>query len=164
MKQLAGALKMATANLYNYYPTKEAILFEVLEHQLLAVIDRNRTIMAKKTEPEETLASLVYDLVVNDLNDPLAAFVGIQGVQGLSGDNLAYISELMSQIRSIWISVIARGKAKGVFRMQDPKLCALSILSLCSSVSTWYRPDGGYTPEYVADGVSEMALRMAGAA
>jgi AcrR family transcriptional regulator len=164
MKELARAIEMAPGNLYNYYPNKEAILLDVLEHQLLAMVGRDRQILARDESPADTLSALTRDLVVHDLNDPLAAFVGIQGVRGLSEENLAYISRLMGDIRASWIAVIAEGAASGAFAVRDPKLCALSVLTLCSSVSSWYQPGGEYSAEYVAEGVAEMALRMAGSA
>jgi AcrR family transcriptional regulator len=163
MKQLAKSLEMAPGNLYNYFDNKESILFDVLEHQLLGVISRNRTILAEQSGPLERLHRLAWDLVINDLNDPLAAFVGIQGVRGLSNTNLEYVSGLMAQIRASWVAVIAEGVAAGDFKVRDAKLCALSALTLCSSISTWFQPDGGYSAEYVADEVADMVLRMAGA-
>jgi AcrR family transcriptional regulator len=161
MKQLAQALQTVPANLYNYFPNKEAILLDVLEHQLLAMRERDLAILARDAEPAELLRCLVRDLVVNDLSDPLAAFVGIQGVRGLSDENLTYVSGLMGEIRASWAGLISRGVRQGVFAVADPKLVALSILTLCSSVSTWYRPGGEYTAAYVADSIAEMALRMA---
>jgi AcrR family transcriptional regulator len=163
MKQLAHVLDTVAANLYNYYPNKEAILLDVLEHQLLAVLERERETLAGGASAPEQLRTLVHDLVVTDLNDPVAAFVGIQGLRGLSAENLAYISGLMGEIRSSWAGLIATGASTGDFDVHDPKLVALSILTLCSSVSTWYRPEGPYSVEYVADGVAALALRMAGA-
>ena len=162
MKQLAQALDTVAANLYNYFPNKEAILLDVLEHQLVAMLERDRAILDRAQSPADTLRSLVRDLVANDLSDPLAAFVGIQGVRGLTEENLEYVTGLMAQIRTSWTEVIVAGSEQGDFDVQDPKLVALSILTLCSSVSTWYRPGGEYTAEYVAEGVADLALRMAG--
>jgi AcrR family transcriptional regulator len=162
MKELARSLDTAVGNLYNYFPNKEAILLDVLEHQLLAVLRRDKEILAREASPAETLRALAHDLVVNDLVDPLAAFVGVQGVRGLSEENVAYISRLMAEIRAAWTEVIAKGVAAGAFTAPDPKLSALSVLTLCSSVSTWYQPGGEYTAEHVAEGVADLALRMVG--
>ena len=162
MKQLAKTLNMATGNLYNYFPNKEAILFDVLEHQLLATLSRDREIVATENPPADTLRLLARDLVARDLNDPVAAFVGIQGLRGLSDEHVVYFSKLMAEIRALWVSVIADGAAQGVFVVNDQKLCALSVLTLCSSVSTWFRPEGEYSAEYVADHVADMVLRMTG--
>lgn len=162
MKELARNLDMAPANVYNYYSNKESILFDVLEHQLLGTVECNRQTINEQSAPQERLRGLARDLVMSDLNDPMAAFVGIQGVKGLSEGNLAYISRLMADIRALWVSVIADGIESGVFHVDDERLCALSVLTLCSSVSTWFRPEGEYSAEYVADEVAAMALRMAG--
>ena len=162
MKQLAKSLEMAPGNLYNYFDNKESILFDVLEHQLLGVIARIRTILADESAPPERLRRLAWDLMIHDLNDPLAAFVGIQGVRGLSDANLEYVSGLMAEVRASWVAVIAEGVASGDFGDRDAKLCALSALTLCSSISTWFQPGGEYSAEYVADEVADMVLLLAG--
>lgn len=163
MKQLAQALDTVPGNIYNYYTNKESILLDVLEYQLVNVAARDREILARDATPTEKLQTLAYDLVVNDLSDPLAAFVGIQGVRGLSPDNLKYVSGLMADIRGMWVQVIAQGVEDGAFEAKDPKFCTLSILTLCSSVSTWYQTGGEYSAEYVAENVAALALKMAAA-
>lgn len=162
MKELAQSSKMAPGNLYNYYRTKEAILFDVLEHQLLRTIERNREILGAAESPERTLYELAHDLVVRDLSDPVAAFVGIQGVKGLTESNLERISSLMAEIRKYWLGVISAGAESGAFDVRDEKLSALSVLTLCSSVSTWFRAGGDYSAEYVAEGIAATVLRMVG--
>jgi hypothetical protein len=60
------------------------------------------------------------------------------------------------------VRVISDGVESGDFTVVDAKLCALSIITLCSSVSTWYQPGGEYSAQFVAEGVADMALQMAG--
>jgi hypothetical protein len=69
----------------------------------------------------------------------------------------------MAEICASWVAVIAVGVAAGDFKVRDAKLWALSALTLCSSISTWFPPEGEYSAEYVADEVADMVLRMAGA-
>ncbi len=163
MKQLAQALDMVPANLYNYFANKEAILFDVLHHQLSKLHEHTLHVVEGDDRPSVQLRGLAENLVLSDLNDPMAAFVGIQGVKGLSDGNLEIVSRLMRDIRAAWAGVIQRGVDEGEFDVEDVKLCTLSILTLCSSVAPWYQPDGPYTPEYVARGIAGSALRMAGA-
>ncbi|WP_324274928.1 TetR/AcrR family transcriptional regulator [Blastococcus brunescens] len=162
MKQLAHALDMVPANLYNYFSSKEAILFDVLHHQLSKLHEHTIHVVKRDDRPSAQLRALAENLVLSDLKDPMAAFVGIQGVKGLSHGNLEVVSQLMRDVRMAWGGVIQRGVDEKEFDVHDVKLCTLSILTLCSSVATWYQPDGPYSPEYVASGIADSALRMAG--
>lgn len=160
MKRLAAELKMVPANLYNYYSNKEAILFDVLSDQLRHLLERDRAVLAGSANPAECLRALAYDLVIEDLRNPLAAFVGQQGVSGLTRVNREQISRMMGEIRELWAGTVRDGVARDLFVAPDPKLSALTILTLCSSTSTWFKPRRGFTPEEVAEYTATCALRI----
>lgn len=159
VKRIAQAMNMAPANLYNYYASKEALLFDVMQCQLDQVLARERRIVEEHQYPAERLRELAWDLVMHDLRDPLDAFVGIHGLRGLTGARRETISEMMAAIRSIWIATIAQGAAEGIFIGDDPKLAALVVLTMCSSVASWYVPTGEYAPDRVADHVADSVVR-----
>lgn len=163
MKQLAQELRMTPANLYNYFPSKEAILYEVLNHELTGMLDRNHRIVRDIEDPVERMRALAYDLVLDDLRSPTAAFVGRHGVHGLSEDARNEITDLMGQVRGIWSTSIGQGAATGAFDVDDVRLSTLTVLSLCSSTTSWYRPGGSLQPETVADHTAAAVLRMLGA-
>lgn len=162
MKQLALELGMAPANLYNYYPNKQAILFEVVTFQLRGALEREDAALAAFDDPILRVRAFSYDLVLNDLKDPLAAFVGHHGPNGLKGAARNKVSRMMSQIRGHWTDEISRGVELGYFDTPDPKLSALTALTLCSFVSSWYVPGQGYEPEKVAAHTAASVLRIVG--
>lgn len=162
MKRLAAELSTVPANLYNYYPNKEAILFDVLSDQLLRLLDRGGEILAGSADPVECIRALAYDLVIEDLRNPLAAFVGQQGVSGLTQSRRKKISGMMAEVRELWMNTVKEGVAKGVFMAPDPKLSTLTILTLCSSTSAWFKPSREYTPEDVASYTAKCALQILG--
>ena len=159
VKRIAQALNMAPANLYNYYASKEALLFDVMQCQLDQVLARERRIVEEHQHPAERLRALAWDLVMHDLRDPLDAFVGRHDLRGLTGARRETISEMMAAVRSIWIATIAQGAAEEVFIGEDPKLAALVSLTTCSSVASWYVPTGEYTPDQVADHAADSVVR-----
>jgi AcrR family transcriptional regulator len=162
MKQLASELGMTPANLYNYYASKEAILFEVLSHELVSLLQREHAIVDTYEDPAERMRALAYDLVVEDLENPKAAFVGRHGVNGLTEEGRTEIARLMSQVRTIWTTTIQEGVARGVFDVENVRLSALSALTLCSSTASWYRIAGNMSPEQVADHTAAVVLRILG--
>ncbi|MBO0819823.1 MAG: TetR family transcriptional regulator, partial [Nocardiopsaceae bacterium] len=162
MKRLASELGTVPANLYNYYPNKEAILFDVLSDQLQRLLDRDQKIVASCPGPAECMRGLAHDLVLEDLRNPLAAFVGQQGVSGLTKSRRQQVSAMMSDVRELWMRTVKQGVAAGIFVAPDPKLSALTILTLCSSTSAWFKPSREYTPEEVASYTATCVLRILG--
>ena len=159
VKRIAQALNMAPANLYNYYASKEDLLFDVMRCQLDQVLARARRIVEEHQHPAERLRALAWDLVMHDLRDPLDAFVGRHDLRGLTGTRRETISEMMAAVRSIWIATIAQGAAEGAFMQVDSKMAALVVLTLCSTVASWYLPTGEYSPEHVANYVADSVVR-----
>lgn len=162
MKRLAAELGTVPANLYNYYPNKEAILFDVLSDQLQRLLDRDGKIVAESSDPAECMRSLAYDLVFEDLRNPLAAFVGQQGISGLTQSRRQKVSRMMSDVRELWMRVVKQGVTEGIFVAPDPKLSTLTILTLCSSTSAWFKPSREYTPDDVASYTATCTLRILG--
>jgi TetR/AcrR family transcriptional regulator, cholesterol catabolism regulator len=162
MKQLAAELGMVPANLYNYYPKKEAILFDVLSHQLSSLLERDSRIVEDNPDPVDRIKAFAYDLVIEDLRNPLAAFVGQQGVNGLTRSGREKISRMMGKVRELWIQAVTDGVTQKKFVTADPKLSTLTILTLCSSTSAWFHPDREYSAEHVADYTATCALRILG--
>jgi AcrR family transcriptional regulator len=163
MKQLAQDLGMTPANLYNYYASKEAILFEVLSHELTSLLERSHAIVAAYDDPAQRIRELARDLVFEDLQNPRAAFVGRHGTNGLTEDGRNVIAGLMAEVRTIWAAAVDEGAKRGVFEVDDPHLSTLSVLTLCSSTSSWYSSSGDVSPEDVADHIAEAVLRILGA-
>lgn len=162
MKRLAAELGTVPANLYNYYPNKEAILFDVLSDQLQRLLDRDEKIVARFSEPAQCMRALAYDLVFEDLRNPLAAFVGQQGVNGLTQSRRQKVSRMMSDVRELWMTTVKQGVTEGIFVAPDPKLSTLTILTLCSSTSAWFKPRREYTPRKVASYTATCVLRILG--
>jgi AcrR family transcriptional regulator len=159
MKLLAKELRMVPANLYNYYPNKQAILFDVLTTQLARFLERQTAILAKADHPVATLRALAHDLVMSDLTDPFGAFLTDHGLNWLTRANRKRVSEQMARVRAIWLDTIRTGQSSGIFREDPAKLATLIVLTLCSYVSTWFDPDGQFTAKEVADYTASAVIR-----
>jgi AcrR family transcriptional regulator len=150
MKHLAKELGMVPANLYNYYPNKQAILFDVLTTQLARFIDTQSAILTRGDPPAATLRALARDLVMTDLTDPFAAFLTDHGLNWLTPAHRHQVAKQMSQVRAMWLDTIRKGQTTGQFRDDPAKLATLVLLTLCSYVSNWFDVGGRYTAEEVA--------------
>ena len=64
---------------------------------------------------------------------------------------------------AIVVGVLRDGVRAGVFEPLDPKLTAFAVISMCTNVGIWYRPDGRLTLSEVARSYATMATRLAGA-
>jgi hypothetical protein len=59
--------------------------------------------------------------------------------------------------------VLEEGCASGQFVLSDPHLTTLAIGGISTWIQVWYRPEGRLTPSEIADGLTELIMRMVGA-
>jgi AcrR family transcriptional regulator len=162
MKQLATELGMVPANLYNYYPSKQAILFDVLDTQLSRFLARQIAISRSGRDPAGTLRALAYDLVMDDLHDPFAASLTHHALEWLTGRARKQVRKHMVQVRQLWLDTVRKGLRSGQFKTGRANLATLTILTLCSFVSNWFDRTGPLKAQEVADYTASSVLRCVG--
>ena len=162
LKQLANQAGMTAPNLYNYYRSKEEILFEVHNSQLTRLLSELRELSATEKDVAARIYAFAYGMTHRNLEDPVASFVPSNRLIGLRGNKAKMIRELMRDIRREWVRSIEEGVRDGIFEVKEPKLAALNGLTMCSYVATWFDPKGAYSKEQVAGEAADSCLRMVG--
>ncbi|HHL21111.1 MAG TPA: TetR/AcrR family transcriptional regulator [Aliiroseovarius sp.] len=64
MSQLAEACGISKANIYHYYPSKDALLFDILDTYLRALRDRIMAVDIAAMTPPEALNALVLEILL----------------------------------------------------------------------------------------------------
>jgi hypothetical protein len=76
----------------------------------------------------------------------------------------ALTPEHLAEIRAIrFRELVEAGVASGDFDTPNPRMTAVALLSLGIDLARWYREDGTWRPEDIADRYADMALRIVGA-
>jgi hypothetical protein len=71
----------------------------------------------------------------------------------------AYLSEGADETERLWAGVVEHGIATGVFRSDiDPRMIYRFMRDAIWVSVRWYRPDGAYRPEQIADFYLEVLL------
>lgn len=158
MQDLAEVVGVTKSSLYHHFPSKQALLFEILS----ATVDREtpplRAIAEAELPARERLRRAVARHVlglIRDL-DNVACFVE-EGRYLAPGFREAYIAK-RDRYERYFRRIIEEGIAAGEFRPVDVRLASLAVLGMCNWVARWYRPDGAYGPEEIAARFAELAL------
>ena len=162
-RDIAAAAGMSPAALYVHHRSKEELLHQISRagHQrTLALV---RAAAAAADEPDEKLRCVVRAFVVHHAQGHTSARIVNYELAALSPEHLAEISAIRRAIEREVRDVVEEGVAVGVFHTSDPRMTALALLSLGIDVARWYRDEGEWTPEQIADHYCELALRVVGA-
>ncbi|UYP19447.1 TetR/AcrR family transcriptional regulator [Rhodococcus sp. Z13] len=151
VRDIADAAGILSGSLYHHFDSKESMVDEILRGFLDDLFDRYRKIVASGLPSRDTLAALVttsYEAI-----DRSHAAVAIYQAETkhLSGERFAYIGELNTEFRDLWVGVIERGIADGSFRSDlDVELVFRFLRDTVWVAVRWYRPGGPLDIEQVA--------------
>lgn len=161
MRAIAVSAGTSLSNLYNYFPSKQALLFDILATSNEELLERLRAAVDKPhlTAPEK-LTAAVRAHVGFVIDHQQLSRVALSEVRYLTGQMRGDVVAGRDRTDAIMRSIIEDGATSGAFRTPYPEGAARAILSMTSVICTWYRPDGRLTGTQVAEAQSRYALGL----
>jgi TetR/AcrR family transcriptional regulator, cholesterol catabolism regulator len=160
VRGIADAVGVLSGSLYHHFPSKDAILDEVLSRYLDAIRARYAVVLASGKGPAERL----HDLVVTSLEiaeeQPHATAIYQNEAQYLREmQGFGDIQSAAAEIQQTWLQVIAAGVADGSFRDDIPARVFYRLIRDAVWLSIrWHRPDGPYSTHQLAEDVTALFL------
>lgn len=149
VRDIADEAGILSGSLYHHFPSKEAILDEILRSFMDGLLQRSQEIAAEGGGPRRVLDELIRTAFVTIENQPDAV--------GLYQNEVAFLAELPGfefvaeqgeRIESIWLSAIRQGQEEGVFRADlDAAMTYRFIRDAVWSTVRWFRPGGRHSSE-----------------
>jgi AcrR family transcriptional regulator len=161
-RDIASAAGMSPAALYVHHRSKEELLHQISRSGHDRTLALVREAVATSGDPQQQLLAVVRAFVVHHAEDHTGARIVNYELAALSAPHLEEIAGIRRQIEQEMRDVVERGVAAGAFRTEDPQMTALALLSLGIDVARWYRDEGTWTPEQIADHYCMLALRIVG--
>jgi len=170
IRDIAAEAAVQSASLYAHFPSKEAILAELVlagheEHHARLVT----ALLHSDADPRDRLAALVRAHVRTHTDYPMLAVVASNEMHALSPAAAAPAVAVRRRSEAMLAEVLLRevltiGQQHGAFDLVHPEATAAAIGSMGIRVANWYpAPQAGLTPSQLADVYASLALRMAGA-
>ena len=163
MRRLAEEIDLGAAALYRYFPTKQAILFDLLKthmDQLLAAWDAKRP--PDRIPARERLNAFAEFHIRHhwDRNDSL--FLSYMELRSLTPDNFAQIEDLRRAYENEVVTIISDGIEEGSLRPQNARVTARAVIALMNGLPAWYREDGPISPPEIEKLYQQMVSGAAG--
>ena len=165
IRDIAAEAAVQSASLYAHFPSKEAILAELVlagheEHHTRLVT----ALLDSGTDPRDRLAALVHAHVRTHADYPMLAVVANNEMHALSPPAAAPAAAVRRRSEALLGEVLAMGQQQGVFDIVHLEATAAAIGGMGIRVANWYPPpEAGLSSSQLADVYASLALRMAGA-
>ena len=188
VRDVTAAVGIKAASFYAHFPSKEALLAElmVLGHQAHQAHVRD-AILSAGSDPVDQLREAVRANVAFQATWPLLTIVCNSELHALAPHNRDRVIALRHDAGVLVAAVIERGNASGAFSCDDTWLALSAIAAMGVRVAWWYRPpalrddaddplsdypqqastwlpENHYSVDAIADAYAEFALRIVGAA
>jgi AcrR family transcriptional regulator len=163
MRAIASAVGIRAASLYNHFPSKEEILWDLT---LTALTDLEASwadvarALPSDAEALDRLGAFVRTHVAfHAMKGQEAVLVNSQ-MDRLSPEHRKSAIVMRDRYQRRLSDIIQRGIDDGSFGVPNVRVTTFAILQIGVGVSTWFKPTGQLTVDDLCDIYEELAARM----
>jgi AcrR family transcriptional regulator len=160
MRQLADAVGLQAGALYHYYPSKQALLFALIEAHLSAALDAAAKLPDAGDAPACLTAFARFHILFG-IGNRQANHVANNELRSLARENFAAVMKLRTAYEKRLRLILKDGAETGQFEMTDTHVTAAALIAMLNEVIVWFREGGKFTLEETADIYAKMAQKMA---
>lgn len=161
MAELAGAVGITKSSLYHHFPSKQALLSEIIELTVNRVKPLVQEVADMDLPAKDRLRRAIVLHTVEAIRDQDAIACFIEEGRYLAPEFMATHVANRDAYEQVFRQLFEEGIEAGEFVDQHIGIAVKAVLGMCNSVVRWYRPDGAHSPEEIADEFAEFAVRGA---
>jgi AcrR family transcriptional regulator len=153
VRQIAEAAGMLPGSLHYRFPTKEAVLVSLMERAIERMTEAIRGAIAGSRDPAERIRLALRTHLRLLLSGDDSIYVALYDWRAITSEaSREAIARLRGRYESLWDGLLYEAVGTGQLRQRvDLKLLRLFGFGSINWVAQWYHPDGGRTPEQIAD-------------
>ena len=157
VSELAEACSTSKSLIYHYFPSKEDILFEVMQSHIKSLVDAVEDVEQSTGSPQEKLRALTREFMRLYAGAGARQKVLLNELDRLPASSRALIVNEQRQLIAFVESLLKAIDPS----IEHPRLrpAAMLYFGIINWTHTWYRSAGPVPPEEIADMATQMALR-----
>jgi AcrR family transcriptional regulator len=168
VRELAEAADLTPGAIYNHYPSKESLLFAIIDR----VHDEADTILSETlrgvgNDPVAQLEALAASFTAFHIARPRETRVANRDYIYLPAGERESVVRRRRRVRALFADVLREGERRGSFSFSDlgspdaVQAASMAILNMVVLVGEWFGPGGPRSAEDTAALHGRLALRIA---
>jgi len=160
MKDIANECGFRPANIYNFFASKEEILFSILKEEMEEIVNPIRFLEYEENDPLQQLRFLIEIHVKITLGEKRASKLLFDTeLRNLSAERRKVILDLRDDYNRIGYAILKRGIHKGLFKAMDEKIALNLIASMIVRTRLWFSPEDWMTIDDLIEFIFQFALK-----
>jgi AcrR family transcriptional regulator/DNA-binding XRE family transcriptional regulator len=160
VREIARRCELSVPGLYHHYASKQDMLVDLLEIYMDSLLWRTSAARGEGRDPVQRFALLIECLALHHTYRRALAFVGLSEMRSLESVNRERILALRNRQQRMIDAEAEQAHQLGWFETPVPHDASRAVVTMCTSVPHWYRPDGPATPEEIAHMYVRFALDL----
>ena len=144
MREIALKLGINAGAIYNHFPSKQEILFRLLEDHMLDLLEQWNILEVERSKLSDLLILRMFvNFHINfHIDKSKEVFLSYMELRSLDQRNFLKISKLRDKYESILQNILVLGKNNNNLDFDDSQITTKAILGTLSSLSHWYHQKG----------------------
>lgn len=141
MREIAEAVGMRGASLYNHFSAKEEMLYAIALGMTKGPVEEHLPLLDAEGTPATRLAALLRAHIRNLAEHRVEHLVALRELAALTPEHRAEVTDYRRYYQRRVRDVIAAGVRAGEFAVDSPGPAAVAILDMVNGISWWLRSD-----------------------
>jgi AcrR family transcriptional regulator len=150
MRSISGRCGLSVPGIYNYFKSKQDILMTILKETMDDLERRTRGALTEGGDPVEKFCFLIENLALYHTHRRELGFIGASEMRALMPGNREIIAAQRNWQQSVVDEQVLAAEKSGRFRVDHPEDASRSVVTMCTALSSWWRPGGRMTAEQIA--------------
>ena len=154
LQEIADRVGIHKSTIFHYFSSKEQLLLEILKISVEEVTAQlNKILGDRQLVPEKKLREAMRNHLRMLTGHMDNVNVYLSEMHFLSSPSKQKYLETRKHYEECFIGLVKEMKKsdRKYFAGQDPKVVAYGILGMCNWVVKWYKKEGRYRPDQIAD-------------
>jgi AcrR family transcriptional regulator len=159
LRDIASMAGIQAASIYYHYPSKQALLVEIMDTHMRQLNANLERILAQPIGVSEKLYQAIASHIRLHTTYKAEFFIIDTEIRALDEENRRHILALRDKYEHLLQSLLQEGMNMGVLRPSDVKVTSYAVITMCTEVASWFRSKGRLTVQQVIDIYSQIITK-----
>jgi TetR/AcrR family transcriptional regulator, cholesterol catabolism regulator len=152
LRDVAEALDMSKGTILHHFGSKDRLLEHVHASYMERRLEEAHSLLEELDSPRDQLAALIYQLMLAEHHDRSSTVAFAREIVRFASDDImSDVRRMRDEYSGLLRGVVQRGMDEGVFAEGNAAIVTLQLFGMCNWSWTWYRPEGAWTAEDIAE-------------
>lgn len=158
ISDIARAAGIQKSSIYYHYSNKEDILFDIFKTTMTDLIAYLESQLRDEDSLEEKMRTSIRSHIIFHIDRQKEVIISDSELRGLTVGNYRRIIQMRNEYEKKFQALIRQGIEQGLFFETDYKVVSYALLTMCTAVAMWFKPQGRLSKEEVAQIYCDLVL------